>query len=53
MCCGQVVSVLALYSDDPSSNPAAAYIYFCKICIWKNENKQKEAGVGHFVKKNV
>ena len=35
---GQVVSVLAFYSDDPSSNPA---VNFCKIVIEKNENKQK------------
>ena len=30
---GQVVSVLAFYSDDPSSNPAEAYSFFCKICV--------------------
>ena len=30
---GQVVSVLAFYSDDPSSNPADAYTFFCKVCI--------------------
>ena len=27
---GQVVSVLAFYSDDPSSNPADACSFFCK-----------------------
>ena len=27
---GQVVSVLALYSDDPSSNPAEAYNFSVK-----------------------
>ena len=43
---GQVVIVLAFYSDDPSSNPAEAYSFFCKIVFEKNENKQKEAGVG-------
>ena len=32
---GEVVSVLAFYSDDPSSNPAEANSYFCKICVWK------------------
>ena len=32
---GQVVSVLVFHSDDPSSNPADAYIFFCKIWIWK------------------
>ena len=30
---GQVVSVLAFYSDDPSSNPADVYSFFCKICV--------------------
>ena len=38
---GQVVSVLAFYSDYQSSNPAEAYIFFCKIVFEKNENKQK------------
>ena len=33
----QVVSVLAFYSDDPSSNPAEAYGYICKICDWKEQ----------------
>ena len=32
---GQVVSVLAFYSNDPSSNPADASSFFCKNCIWK------------------
>ena len=45
---GQVVSMLALYSDDPSSNPAEVYNFSVKIVIEKNENKQKEAGVGPF-----
>ena len=30
---GQVVSVLAFYSNDPSSNPADAYSFFCRICV--------------------
>ena len=47
---GLVVSMLAFYSDDPSSNPADAYIFFCKMLSEKNENKQKEAGVGPFFK---
>ena len=29
----QVVSVLAFYSDDPSSNPAEAYSFSVKICV--------------------
>ena len=32
---GRVVSVLAFYSDDPSSNPTEAYGFFCKIWVWK------------------
>ena len=47
---GQVVSVFA-FSNDLSSNPPNAYSFFCKICVWKKENKQKEAGLAHFLKK--
>ena len=32
---GQVVSVLAFYSNDPSSNPAEAYSFSCKMCVWE------------------
>ena len=42
---GQVVSVLAYYSDDLSTNPAEAYSFFYKIFAWKDRNKQREAGV--------
>ena len=38
---GQVVSVLAFYSKDPSLYPAEAYSFFCNIVFEKNENKQK------------
>ena len=31
----QLVSVLASYSDNPSSNASEAYSCFCKICGWK------------------
>ena len=48
---GQVVSVLAFYSDDPSSNPAEAYSFSVNFVFEKNQNKQKEGGVGHFFKK--
>ena len=44
---GQVVSVPAFYSDDPSSNPT-----FVKFVFEKNKNKQKEARVGPFLKKS-
>ena len=40
---GHVVSVLAFYSDNPSSNPTEAYSFFCKFFVWKKENEQKEA----------
>ena len=47
-----MVSMLAFYSDDPSSIPAEVYNFFCKIVVEKNKNKQKEAGVGPiFLKK--
>ena len=49
---GLVVSVLAFYSDDPSSIPAEVYNFFCKIVVEKNKNKQKEAGVGPIFKKD-
>ena len=43
-CGGQVVSVLAFYSDDLSSNPAEAYNFSVKLLSWKeHKNKQKEA----------
>ena len=47
---GQVVSVLAFYSVDPSSNPTVAYSFSVKFVVEKNENKQKEASVGPFKK---
>ena len=45
---GQVVSVIAFYSDDPVSTPAVLSV---KFVFEKNENKQKEAGLGPFFKK--
>ena len=38
---GQVVSVLAFYSDNPSLNPAEAYSFSVKIVFEKTKNKQK------------
>ena len=38
---GQVVSVLALYSDDPSLNPTEAYSFSVTCVFEKNKNKQK------------
>ena len=45
---GQVVSVLAFYSDNPSSNPADAYSFSVQIVFEKNENKQKRGRGGPF-----
>ena len=47
-----MVSVLAFYSDDPSSNSAEVYSFSVKFVFEKNENKQKEARVGPF-KNNI
>ena len=30
---GQVVSVLAFYSDNPSSNPSEGYSFICKFYV--------------------
>ena len=47
---GQVFSVLSFYSDNPSSNPSEALSFFSVQFVFeKNENKQKEAGVGPFL----
>ena len=50
---GQVVSVLAFYSDHPSSNPTEAYNFSVKLCLKNNKNKQKEAAVGPFKKSRL
>ena len=50
---GQVVSVLAFYSDNPSSNPADAYSFSVQIVFEKNENKQKRGRGGPFFKKKL
>ena len=42
----QVVSVIDFYSGNLSSNPAEAYSFFCKKCVWK---EQKKARVGPFL----
>ena len=42
---GQVVRILAYYSDDPSSNHPEVYnLDNVKIVVEKDENKQKRAG---------
>ena len=46
-----MVTELAFFTDDPSSNIADAYSFFFRILFKKNENKQKETDVGPFLKK--
>ena len=43
---GQGVNMLALYSDDPRSNPTDIYIFFVKIVVEKNEKNWP--GSAHF-----
>ena len=51
---GQVVSVLAYYSDNPSSNPTEAYSFFYKIVFEKNEINKKRPTLDHiFFKKRI
>ena len=46
-----MVSVLALFSNDPSSNPADAYSFSIQFVFEKNENKNKKRpGLAHFLK---
>ena len=47
-----MVTELAFFTDDPSSNIADAYSFFFRILFKKNENKQKETDVGPFLKKS-
>ena len=46
-----MVSVLAFYSDDPSSNPAEVYNFSVKLLLKGTKINGKEAGVGPFLKK--
>ena len=48
-----MVSVLAFFSNGPSTNPAEVYSFSVKFVFEKNENKQKEAGVGPFFNSGV
>ena len=42
---GLVVSVLAFYSDDLSSNPAEAYRFYVKCCFKRTEINKKRPGL--------
>ena len=46
--CGQVVSMLAFYSDDPSSNPAEDDSFYSLNCLKSTKINEKEAGDGPF-----
>ena len=48
---GQVVSVLAFYSDDPSSNPAEVYNFSVKLLLKRTKINKKRPGLTHFFKK--
>ena len=48
---GQVVTVHAFYSDNPSSNPADVYSFSVQYVFEKNENYQNQNGLAHFSKK--
>ena len=51
------VSILAFYSNNPSSNPAEVYKFFCKMMFENKESKQKVAGgwpkTNYYVPKNA
>ena len=40
----QGISVLALYPDDPSSNPTEAYSFSVKFVLEKNEKTKRGGG---------
>ena len=48
---GQVVSVLAFYSDDPSSNPAEVYNFSVKLLLKRMKKKKQRPGLAHFKKR--
>ena len=48
---GLVVSVLAFYSDDPSSIPAEVYNFSVKLLLKRTKINKKRPGLAHFLKK--
>ena len=51
---GQVVRVLAFYSDDPSSNSTEAYSLFCKnLCSKRTKINKKSPRLAHIFKKKL
>ena len=47
----QVVSMLAFYSVDPSSNPAEVYSFNSVNCLKTTKINKKRPGLAHFYKK--
>ena len=45
-----VVSVPTFNSADPGSNPTDVNKFICKISVWKEQKRQKESGIGQFLK---
>ena len=50
---GLVVSVIAFYTNDPSSNPSEASSISRKMLFWRNENEQKRPGMAHLKKEMI
>ena len=47
---GQSVSVLAFYSDDPSSNPAEVYNFSVKFLLKRTKINKKRPGLADFLR---
>ena len=51
---GQVVSVLAFYSNNLSLNPAEAYSFFLKnLSLKRTKINKKRPGLAHFIKSHL
>ena len=50
---GLVVSVLAFYSDDPSSIPAEVYNFSVKLLLKRTKINKKRPGLAQFLKKTL
>ena len=50
---GHVVSLLAFYSDDPSSNLAEVYSFYSVNCLKRTKINKKRPGMDQFFKKRL
>ena len=50
---GQVVSMLAFYFDDSSSNPAEVYSFNFLICLKISKINKKRPWMAYFKKQNI